>query len=86
MNVAKGNELHVQNELNCTSWTSEALVQICISYGYINIMLNRSSHRRCSLKKGVLKNLAKFTGKTPIPETSACNFIKKEILAQIFFL
>ena len=23
----------------------------------------RSSHRRCSIKKGVLKNLAKFTGK-----------------------
>ena len=23
----------------------------------------RSSHRRCSIKKGVLKNFAKFTGK-----------------------
>ena len=24
-----------------------------------------SSHRRCSLKKGVLRNFAKFTGKHP---------------------
>ena len=24
---------------------------------------NRSSHRRCSVRKGVLKNFAKFTGK-----------------------
>ena len=24
---------------------------------------NRSSHRRCSVKKGVLRNYAKFTGK-----------------------
>ena len=24
---------------------------------------NRSSHRRCSVKKGVLRNFAKFTGK-----------------------
>ena len=27
-------------------------------------MTFRSSHRRCSVKKGVLKNFAKFTGKT----------------------
>ena len=25
--------------------------------------INRSSHRRCSLKKSVLRNFAKFTGK-----------------------
>ena len=25
--------------------------------------LDRSSHRRCSVKKGVLRNFAKFTGK-----------------------
>ena len=37
----------------------------------------RSSHQRCSVKKGVLRNFAKFTG-------AACNFIKKEILAQVF--
>ena len=32
------------------------------SYGYIDYIC-RSSHRRCSVKKGVLKNFAKFTGK-----------------------
>ena len=26
-------------------------------------LLTRSSHQRCSIKKGVLKNFAKFTGK-----------------------
>ena len=38
--------------------------------------------KRCSMQKGVLRNFAKFAGKTPVPE--ACNFIKKEILAQVF--
>ena len=33
------------------------------------------------MKKGVLRNLTKFTGKH-LPE--ACNFIKKETLAQVF--
>ena len=33
----------------------------------------RSSHQRCSLKKGVLRNLPQ-----------ACNFIKKETLRQVF--
>ena len=35
----------------------------------------RSSHERCSVKKGVLRNFAKF---------EACNFILKETLAQVF--
>ena len=39
---------------------------------------DRSSHRRCSVKKGVLRNFAKFTGK------HLCNFLKKETLAQVF--
>ena len=38
---------------------------------------HRSIHRRCSERKGVLRNLAKFTGVT-------YNFIKKETLAQVF--
>ena len=31
-----------------------------------NRRINRSSHQRCSIKKGVLKNFAAFTG-TPVP-------------------
>ena len=42
----------------------------------------RSSHRRCSLGKGVFKNFAKFTGKHLCQ--SLCNFIKKETLPQEF--
>ena len=31
--------------------------------GSVGKTLNRSSHQRCSVKKGVLRNFAKFTGK-----------------------
>ena len=54
----------------------------------------RSSHRRCSVRKGVLRNFAKFTGKhlcqslffnkVAGPRPQACSFIKKETLAQVF--
>ena len=40
----------------------------------------RSSHQRCSGRKGVLENFAKFAGK----RLEACNFIKKETLTQVF--
>ena len=54
----------------------------------------RSSHRRCSVAKGVLRNFAKLTGKRQrqclffnkvagVADVT-CNFIKKEILAQVF--
>ena len=54
----------------------------------------RHSLRRCSVKRGVLRNFAKFTGKhlcqslyfnkvAGLPK--ACNFIKIETLAQVFF-
>ena len=39
---------------------------------------SRSSHRRCFVGKGVLRNFWTFT------VASACNFIKKEALAQVF--
>ena len=51
----------------------------------------RSSHRRCSVRKGVLRTLAKFTGKYLCQSLffnkvacGACNLIKKETLAQVF--
>ena len=51
----------------------------------------RSSHQRCSVKKGVLRNFAKFTWKHLCQSLffnkvagGACNFIKKETLAQVF--
>ena len=31
--------------------------------GILNKLINRSNRRRCSMKKGVLQNFAKFTGK-----------------------
>ena len=49
----------------------------------------RSSHQKCSLKKGVLENFAKFIGKHLCQglffnKVEAFNFIKKETLTQVF--
>ena len=50
----------------------------------------RSNHQRCSIKQGVLRNFTKFTGKELCQSlfinkvAEACNFIKKETLAQVF--
>ena len=53
-------------------------------------IVTRSSHRRSSVRKGVLRNFAKFTGKhlrqslyfNKVAEAS--NFIKIETLVQVF--
>ena len=42
----------------------------------------RSSHWRCSIKKGALRSFAKFTGKHLCARPWACNFIKKETLVR----
>ena len=62
-----------------------------LSEYYSNV---RSSHQRCSMTKGVLGNFTKFTGKhlhqslffnkVAGLRPEACNFIKKETLAQVF--
>ena len=57
----------------------------------------KSSHQRCSIRKGILRYFAKFTGKhlcqslffnevvlNKVAGSLACNFIKKEALAQVF--
>ena len=53
---------------------------------------NRSSHRKCSVKKAVLENFGKFTRKHLCQSLffneaagTACNFIKKETVTQVFF-
>ena len=43
---------------------------------------NRSSRPEVFCEKGVLRNFTKFTGRHLWPE--ACNFMKKETLAQVF--
>ena len=43
---------------------------------YIFLNIYRNSHRRCSVKKGVLTRFAKFR--------EVCNFIKIETLLQVF--
>ena len=48
----------------------------------------RSSHQRCSIKKGVLRNSTKFTGNHSCQSLFfnkvAGHFVKKETLAQVF--
>ena len=51
---------------------------------------NRSNHRRCSVRKGVLRNFTKFTESTCARvsflinlQAQPCNFIEKETLAQV---
>ena len=46
----------------------------------------RSSHQRSFMKKGVLRNFTKLTGKHLCQslKSEICNFIKKETLAQVF--
>ena len=70
----------------------------CPMFWIINLallsQLYRSSHQRFSVKKGVLSNFLKFTGKYLCQGLffnkvaglmpKACNFIKKETLAQVF--
>ena len=51
------------------------------------LRLFRSSHRRCSVRKGVLRNFAKFTGKhlhQSLFFNTELYYIKKETLAQVF--
>ena len=47
-------------------------VRRVVAYYKQNVMV-RSSHRRCSVKNGVLQNFANFTG------LQACTFIKKRL-------
>ena len=56
------------------------------------IMKNRNSHRERYVRKGVLRNFVKFSGKrmcqslffNKVTGLRPCNFIKKEILAEVF--
>ena len=54
---------------------------------------SRSSHRRCSIKKGVVRNFAKFAGKhlcqslffNKVTSLKPATLLKKETLAQVLF-
>ena len=58
-----------------------------------NLHVSEVVARICSVRKGVLRNFIKFTGKYMCErvsfliklQPSVCNFIKRETLAQVFF-
>ena len=65
----------------------KSLVSKTIKFYKKIVMISRSNHQRCSIKKGVLRNFVKFSGKhlcQSLFMPQACNFIKKESLAQVF--
>ena len=69
---------------NMAGQFSLAIIQDCIAY-----VLQKQPPEVFQIKKDVLKNFAKFTGKYLcqshfFSKLQACNFIKKEILAQVF--
>ena len=47
----------------------------CSMLVYFIYVLYRSSHRRCSVEKGILKNFANFTGKRPCRSVFLIKFV-----------
>ena len=87
--------LYSINWPNFIVWLSFPFEAIFISWFFediINFKINisRSSHQKCSINKSVLRNFTKFTGNHLCQSlffnkvARACNFIKKETLAQVF--
>ena len=76
----------------CFPWRRFCVTKFwSVSFSSSKFLLTfRSSHRRCSVRIGVLRNFA-IHRKTPVPEPPfliklpVCNFIKKGTLAQVFF-
>ena len=78
-------DLVYMRHLRATTIRTAQLIQLILTK-------NRSNQQRCSVKKGVLRNFVKFTGKHLCLSLffirvagQACNFIKKETLAKVFF-
>ena len=83
--------LFINAFFKCYSFITSGLIQ------RQKTISNRSSHRRCSVKRGVLKKLAKLSGKHMCQSLSLQvyskrdsdrdierNFVKKETLTQVF--
>ena len=70
-----------------TSKLKAYFIACFIVFHYISFTgSTRNGQRRCSVRKSVLRNFAKFTEKhlCQILGPEACNVIKKEILARVF--
>ena len=81
-NIAKGLSVPLSNFRKILH-AEVSLKRVCVQ--------NRSCDRSCSMKKSVLRNFAEFTRKHLCHSLFlnkvaglACNFIKKETLAQVF--
>ena len=81
-NIAKGLSVPLSNFQKILH-AEVSLKRVCVQ--------NRSCDRSCSMKKSVLRNFAEFTRKHLCHSLFlnkvaglACNFIKKETLAQVF--
>ena len=64
-------------------WSQKKLRLKLCWFQRLDSNFTRGNHRKCSMKKGVLKNYAIFTGKHPCQSFFlSCNFIKNETLIQ----
>ena len=54
---------------------------LCFTFAERWLASNRSSHQRCSVKEGVLRNFAKFTGKLQAPPAT---LLKKRLWHRCF--
>ena len=81
--------LYTYLKLEVRFWISKNVASSFFGYSKLNI--HRGRHYRCSIKKGVLRNFANFTGKHLCKSLLfkklaglACHFIEKVTLAQVF--
>ena len=82
-------ELHISC-YKCFKWILWRNMKTVIFFIFTEQKQFRSSHRRCSVKKAVLKNFAKLTGKHLCQSLFfnkvagvAYNFVEKETVAQV---
>ena len=63
----KNHKMRIRGARNVTSWENVAnvLIEWSMLLLIVKRLIYRSSHRRCSVKKDVLRNFAKITGKHP---------------------
>ena len=81
--------LKIRNNANYNFWAIRKDAKYTLKKDTVHSKVN-NQRRRCSVRKGVLRNFAKFSGKHLCQsllfklQAEVCNFIKKQTLAQVF--
>ena len=81
-------QVSLNNALHCLYRLKTGCIMNVLEFFLTSYLrFNRSNRLEVFCKKGVLRNFAKYTGKHLCQSLlfEACNFIKKETLAKVFF-